>query len=80
MCLAYPRSDVDDGGVATKAPIYRRTCAICERPALTLDDSGDALCGGHAEVFIAIDDAPGKIDAAEISILLMHRPLLAEIG
>lgn len=80
MCLAERSSDSDHGPMVSKTPIYRKICVACDRPALTLDDSGDAYCGGHADVFIGIDDTPGGIDEAEISILLMHRPLLTRIG
>jgi hypothetical protein len=55
-----------------REPIYRKTCADCDRPALTLDHAGDAYCGEHADVFIAIEDTP--LGEAEISILLIHRP------
>ena len=79
MCLAHRRLAVQNDRMGTKTPIYRMDCVVCGRPALTLDDAGDAYCGGHADVFIAIDDTPDGIDEVEISILLMHRPLLAEI-
>jgi hypothetical protein len=67
----------EDVDMVSKAPIYRKTCVVCDLPALTLDDSGDPYCGGHAEVFIAIEDTSDGIDDAEISILLVHRPLVA---
>ncbi|MGI9667006.1 MAG: hypothetical protein ACR2N2_07905 [Acidimicrobiia bacterium] len=34
--------------------IYRRTCNECEKPALTLDLTGDPKCPDHAEVFVAV--------------------------
>jgi len=79
MCLATRWLDGEDIGMASKAPIYRKTCVVCDRPALTLDDSGDPYCAGHAEVFIAIEDTAHGIDRAEISILLIHRPLMTDI-
>jgi hypothetical protein len=66
--------------MVSKAPIYRKTCVVCDRPALTLDDSGDAYCGGHTEVFIAIEDTPDGVDEAEIAILLVHRSLVTEVS
>ena len=80
MCLATRSLGGDDIGMVSKAPIYRKTCVVCDRPALTLDDSGDPYCAGHAEVFIAIEDTADGIDEAEISILLIHRPLMTDIG
>ena len=80
MSLATRWLDGEDIGMGSKAPIYRRSCVVCDRPALTLDDSGDPYCGGHADVFIAIDDASDGIDEAEISILLVHRPLMMSSG
>lgn len=52
---------------------------MCDRPALTFDESGDAYCGEHADVFIAIDDTQGGVHEAEIAILLVHRPLVAKV-
>jgi len=66
--------------MASRAPIYRKTCVVCDRPALTLDETGEAYCGEHAAVFIAIDDTPGGVDDAEIAILLVHRPLFAKVS
>ena len=65
--------------MASRAPIYRKTCVVCDRPALTLDETGEAYCGEHAHVFIAIDDTQVGVDEAEISILLVHRPLVAKV-
>ena len=66
--------------MASRAPIYRKTCVVCDRPALTLDQTGEAYCGEHADVFIAIDDTQGGVDEAEIAILLVHRPLVATVS
>lgn len=66
--------------MAWRAPIYRKTCVVCDRPALTLDETGEAYCGEHADVFIAIDDTQGGVDEAEIAILLVHRPLVAKVS
>ena len=36
-------------------PIYRRICAECHRPALTLDREDTPLCAGHASEFIGVE-------------------------
>ena len=72
--------DGDDAHMDSREPIYRKICLDCERPALTLDHSGDAYCDEHADVFIAIEDSPGGVDEAEISVLLVHRPRVTEVG
>ena len=69
----------DDAHMDSREPIYRKICVDCERPALTLDHSGDAYCAEHADVFIAIEDT-GGVDDVEIDVLLIHRPLVTEIG
>ena len=66
--------------MASRAPIYRKTCVVCDRPALTLDETDEAYCGEHADVFIAIDDTRGGVDETEIAILLVHRPLVAKVS
>jgi hypothetical protein len=71
--------DGDDEHMDSREPIYRKICADCERPALTLDHSGDAYCAEHADVFIAIEDT-GGVDEVEIAVLLVHRHLVTEIG
>ena len=71
--------DGDDGHVDSREPIYRRICVDCDRPALTLDHSGDAYCGEHADVFIDIEDT-GGVDEVEIAVLLIHRNLVTEVG
>ena len=71
--------DGDDGHMDAREPIYRKICVDCDRPALTLDHSGDAYCAEHADVFIAIEDT-GRVDEVEISVLLIHRPLVTEVG
>ena len=80
MCLATRWLDGEGIGMASKAPIYRKTCVVCDRPALTLDGLGDPYCAGHAEVFIAIEHTAHGIDEEEISILLVHRPLMAGLA
>lgn len=80
MCLATRPLGHDDAHMDTREPIYRKICVDCDRPALTLDHSGDAYCVEHAEVFIAIDDTGFGVDEAEIAILLVHRPLVLEVG
>jgi hypothetical protein len=80
MCLARRLLDSDHVRMARKAPIYRRTCRECDRPALTLDHSGDPYCAEHADVFIAIEDAPDGLGEAEITVLLTHRSRVTEVG
>lgn len=80
MCLATPPLGHDDTHMASTEPIYRRTCVDCDGPALTLDHSGDAYCGEHAEVFIGIEDRGSGVAEEEISILLIHRGLVTEVG
>ena len=71
--------DGDGGHMDEREPIYRKICVDCDRPALTLDHSGDAYCAEHADVFIAIEDT-GRVDEVETSVLLIHRPLVTEVG
>jgi hypothetical protein len=71
--------DRDDAHLDSREPIYRKICVDCARPALTLDLTGDAYCAEHADVFIAIEDT-GGVDEVEIAVLLIHRPLVTEIG
>jgi len=47
---------------------------------LTLDQRGDAYCGDHAEVFIAAEATTVVLDEAEITVLLVHRPLVTAVG
>lgn len=34
--------------------IYAKTCAKCERPALTFDEEDRAFCPRHATIFIMV--------------------------
>lgn len=79
MCLATSSPDGDHVYMARKAPIHRKTCVVCDRPALTLDHSGDPHCAEHADVFIAIEDAPNGLGEAEITFLPVHRQRVTEI-
>lgn len=63
----------------SSAPIYRHTCLACERPALTLDHSGDPYCAIHAEVFIAAEHTTVVLTETEMSVLLVHRSLVTDI-
>ncbi len=80
MYLASRPLGRDDAHMDSRAPIYRKICVECDRPALTLDDTGDPYCVEHADVFIAIDDTGPGVDEAEIATLLVHRPLVTEVG
>jgi hypothetical protein len=62
LCLYPVRLMADDGRVEKRPPIYRQTCARCERPALTFDARDRALCARHATSFIA---APTTVDGDE---------------
>lgn len=47
-------------------PIYLQSCGECGRPALTLNEQGDARCAEHAAAFIPAEGAPSdEIDADE---------------
>lgn len=39
-------------------PIYLQSCGECGRPALTLDEQGEAHCAEHAAAFIPAGDTP----------------------
>ena len=53
---------VDDEGMEISQHIYQHTCHKCDRPALTFDEGGDALCGRHATIFVAVPRVDIKID------------------
>ena len=80
MCLAPRPLDRDDVFMDLNEPIYRKICVSCTRPALTLDQGGDAYCGDHAEVFIAAEATAVVLDETEITVLLVHRPLVSAVG
>ena len=80
MYLAPQPADRDDVSMDSSEPIYRKVCVTCARPALTLNQSGDAFCGAHAETFIAAEDVTVVLGAAEITVLLVHRPLVTGVG
>ncbi|MEE8456644.1 MAG: hypothetical protein V3S28_01215 [Acidimicrobiia bacterium] len=42
--------------------IYAKTCAKCERPALTFDEEDRALCPRHATIFIMIPRVEPNLD------------------
>lgn len=48
---------VDDACMELSRHIFRHTCHECGGPALTFDESGDALCKQHATVFIGMPGA-----------------------
>lgn len=76
LCLASCSHLGDDWGMGTTEPIYRKTCATCDRPALTLDHSGIPKCAGHAETFIASDGVSVELGETGLSVALIHRDLV----
>jgi hypothetical protein len=54
MCLDGLRDSSDNLEMDSTGRIFRNTCVRCERPALTFDDQGRALCSRHATIFIAV--------------------------
>ncbi len=40
----------------TKASSHRNQCDKCDRPVLTFDRAGVALCGRHATIFVTLGD------------------------
>jgi hypothetical protein len=53
---------VDDEGMEVSQHIYQHTCHKCDRPALTFNQGGDALCGRHATIFVAVPRVDIKDD------------------
>lgn len=64
MCLYAPSVDADTVSMDESEPIYMKVCVVCDRPALTLDQSGVAFCADHAAVFIGADGTPIAVDVA----------------
>ncbi len=58
MCLDARSVDADTVAMDESEPIYTKVCVVCDRPALTLDQSGVAFCAEHAVAFIAADGTP----------------------
>lgn len=48
--------------------IYRHTCHECGGPALTFNESGEALCNRHATVFIGMPGAQPQNDEHRLSV------------
>jgi hypothetical protein len=56
---------VDSDDVDMNQPaehIYAKTCAKCERHALTFDEEDRALCPRHATIFIMIPRVEPNLD------------------
>jgi hypothetical protein len=68
LCLHESRFMVDDGGMETTLHIYQHTCNECDRPALTFDEDGVALCSRHATIFIAVHRVEPKDDEYSIPV------------
>jgi hypothetical protein len=47
--------------------IYNKTCAECDRPALTFDKDNRALCPQHALTFIMAQPVDGELLPASVS-------------
>jgi len=62
LCLYPPRALVDNLGMETTLQIPEYTCHMCDKPALTFDEAGVALCGRHATVFMALKRVESKVD------------------
>lgn len=63
MCLVGRVVDSDDVDMNQPAEhIYTKTCAKCERPALTFDEKDRALCPRHATIFIMIPRIEQDLD------------------
>ena len=63
LCLLGGVVDSDD--VIMNQPterIYAKTCAKCERHALTFDEEDRALCPRHATIFIMIPRVEQDLD------------------
>ena len=52
LCLFGSCVAVDDWRMESNDRIFRHTCAMCERPALTFDLDHRPMCSRHATVFI----------------------------
>jgi hypothetical protein len=70
MCLLKSPRTGDDGDMETTPHIYQHTCHKCDRPALTFDEDGVALCGRHATIFIAVSRVETKDDEYSIPVFV----------
>jgi hypothetical protein len=61
MCLEATGSGADIDRVISAEPIFKKSCQVCGRPALTLDDAGDPVCPRHAKAFIGSESTYGTI-------------------
>jgi hypothetical protein len=50
--------------------IYQHTCHKCDRPALTFSKDGEALCGRHATIFIAVSRVETEDDERLIPVVV----------
>lgn len=65
LCLVERTENADEGGMESPTPIYLQSCGECGRPALTLNEEGEARCAEHAAVFIPAEDAAHDEDGAD---------------
>ena len=65
MCLVESAENADKGGMESPTPIYLQSCGDCGRPALTLNEEGEARCVEHAAVFIPAGVATHDEDEAD---------------
>ncbi len=42
-------------------PVFKKSCHVCHRPALTLDDDDRPVCNQHADAFIASQSTYGTV-------------------
>ena len=53
LCLSKDEWDVDSVDMTITADhIYSKTCALCNRPALTFDRDNRAMCPEHATAIV----------------------------
>ena len=49
----------DERTMVPDTPLYRQSCAVCSRPAVTLDADGAAACVTHADL---VRKAPNPLE------------------
>lgn len=65
MCLGTTARFAETLTMDQAEHIFDKTCRQCDLPALTFDNTGDALCVQHATVFIAADSGGDKGEAGD---------------
>jgi hypothetical protein len=54
--------------MATEEPVFKKTCHVCQRPALTLDDQDRPVCSHHAEAFHASESTYGMVRSEDLDV------------